>query len=148
VTDSNRSIDVLLVEDELLLAEATAEMLEWAGYTVAEAENGVAALQFLRHQPKPALVLLDLSMPVMDGWEVCREVAADPQLRDVPIAVFTGVLLRAGELPFRQSDAGCLNKPFDADQLLGLARRFCGAGRAHPRRSSRGSSSRLRRGAA
>ena len=76
---------LLVVEDDVDIREVLAEDLEYRGYTVDTAENGVDALAALRRNGSPhELVVLDLMMPVMDGWELLREMRADERLRCVP----------------------------------------------------------------
>ena len=76
---------ILIVEDEANIRELLCLYLEREGYTVLEAENGVEGIKKWKSD-KPDLVLLDVMMPVMDGWEVCREIRAES---DVPIIMLT-----------------------------------------------------------
>lgn len=79
---------VLLVEDDLASRQMTRTMLERAGWTVAEAENGQIALEQVREQ-KPLLILLDLMMPEMDGFTFVSELRQHPEWNDIPIVVLT-----------------------------------------------------------
>jgi CheY-like chemotaxis protein len=83
-------VHVLLVEDDAVLREATADALRDSGIEVIEAADGQQGLAAMRAAP-PCLVLLDLMMPVMDGWEVARTMAADPALSHIPICVVSAV---------------------------------------------------------
>ena len=85
---------VLLVEDDDHLREATADALRDSGIDVVEAADGRQGLEAMR-AAAPFLVLLDLMMPVMDGWELARIMAADPQLSHIPICVVSAVAHRA-----------------------------------------------------
>ena len=76
---------ILIVEDEANIRELLRLYLERAGYTVLEAENGVEGIKKWKSD-KPDMLLLDVMMPVMDGWEVCREIRAES---DVPIIMLT-----------------------------------------------------------
>ena len=76
---------ILIVEDEANIRELLRLYLEREGYTVLEAENGVEGIKKWKSD-KPDMLLLDVMMPVMDGWEVCREIRADS---DVPIIMLT-----------------------------------------------------------
>jgi CheY-like chemotaxis protein len=85
---------VLLVEDDAHLREATADALRDSGVEVMEAADGRQGLESMRAAP-PCLVLLDLMMPVMDGWELARVMAADPELAKIPICVVSAVAHQA-----------------------------------------------------
>ncbi len=84
---SNR---LLVVEDHADSRELLAEFFESLGYEVEVAGNGWEALQRLRRGPRPAVLLLDLMMPVMSGWELMRHVSADPALSGLPVVVISG----------------------------------------------------------
>src|SRR5687768_814397 len=73
---------VLLVDDVEDNREIYAQFLRFEGYEVSEARNGIEALQ-LAATERPAIIILDLSMPGLDGWEVCRRLKADPGTRDI-----------------------------------------------------------------
>jgi two-component system, chemotaxis family, chemotaxis protein CheY len=81
---------VLLVEDDDHLREATADALRDSGIEVIEASDGRQGLEAMRAAP-PCLVLLDLMMPIMDGWELARVMASDPELAAIPICVVSAV---------------------------------------------------------
>ena len=76
---------ILIVEDEANIRELLRLYLEREGYTVLEAENGVEGIKKWKSD-KPDMLLLDVMMPVMDGWEVCKEIRAES---DVPIIMLT-----------------------------------------------------------
>ena len=76
---------ILIVEDEANIRELLRLYLEREGYTVLEAENGVEGIKKWKSD-KPDMLLLDVMMPVMDGWAVCREIRAES---DVPIIMLT-----------------------------------------------------------
>src|SRR4051794_20809073 len=85
---------ILVVDDSVSIREALRELLEVEGYSVAEAENGREALERLRTQPTPSLVILDLIMPVMTGTEfiwAARLHAASPRVPIVVLSAVTGI---------------------------------------------------------
>jgi CheY-like chemotaxis protein len=117
---SNRRI--LVVEDDLATREVMAMLLGAEGYRVTTADDGRAALEQLRHDSHPDLIVLDLMMPVMDGWEFRNEQLADPQLSDIPVVVCSA----AG--PLRQHAASLkasayLDKPVDPSELVAVVQR-------------------------
>ena len=107
---------VLVVDDDPDILEALSEILEAEGYTVSRARNGQEALERLA-QSRPALILLDLMMPVMDGWEFARRMKdAYPPERRPPIIVLSAdrnVATKAREL----GAVGFLAKPFELPDL-------------------------------
>jgi CheY-like chemotaxis protein len=89
-----RTIDeeaVLLVDDDPDIRESLSELLDANGYEVPQAENGQIALDVLKKTPRfPCVVVLDLSMPVLDGREFLKLRASDPILRGIPVVVVSG----------------------------------------------------------
>jgi CheY-like chemotaxis protein len=117
--------DVLIVEDDPTLVEVLAEIVSDEGHTVATARNGRQALERLRSGgPLPRVLLMDLMMPVMDGWTLRREMLADPVLAQVPVIVFSAVdLVRRG----RDLHASAMiEKPVDLQRLFTLLEEHCG----------------------
>jgi len=108
---------LLVVEDDDALRHALASLLRDEGYAAAEAANGAEALAYLRHEGEPDLILLDLLMPVMDGWEMRRQQLQDPALSGIPV-----LLMSASERVLAQSAAlgvsGFVMKPFEVEALL------------------------------
>ena len=104
---------ILLVEDDELLRGAMKMVLEWEGYRVACAGDGREALDFLRAGETPALILLDVMLPVLDGWQFRREQRRDPELAAIPVVVVSALDLAACP----DADA-YVRKPFDPQQLL------------------------------
>ena len=104
---------VLVVDDEPDVREAFAMLLGLKGYRVVEAENGRDALDVMQQQ-RPRAVVLDLTMPVMDGWTLRRHMKEDPRLAAVPVIVVSGVADVGPEL----NDCAVLKKPVDTDRLL------------------------------
>jgi len=113
---------VLIVEDDEDLREMMAQLLTLEGYQAAAVANGREALEYLHDSEKPHVILLDLMMPVMDGWEFRRKQQADPSLAPVPVIVLSALdQARASNL---EADA-FLKKPLDFDRLLALVRAYC-----------------------
>jgi len=113
---------VLIVEDDSDLREMMAQLLTLEGYGAATVSNGREALEYLRGGSAPDLILLDLMMPVMDGWEFRRQQERDPSLASVPVVILSALdPHRAGDI---EADA-FLKKPLDFDRLLDLVRRYC-----------------------
>jgi len=114
---------VLIVEDDADLREMMAQLLSLEGFQAAAVANGSEALQYLHNgHIKPDVILLDLMMPVMDGWEFRRKQQADPAFADVPVIVLSALdQSRAADV---QAEA-FLKKPLDFDRLLQLVRHYC-----------------------
>jgi CheY-like chemotaxis protein len=113
---------VLIVEDDEDLRDMMAQMLTIEGFAATAVANGREALDYLRRAIKPHVILLDLMMPVMDGWEFRRRQQADPELAPVPVIVLSA-LDRSRAAPV---DAiAFLKKPLDFDRLLELVRDQC-----------------------
>jgi CheY-like chemotaxis protein len=120
---------ILVVEDDPDLRSSLRDLLEGESYEVMESEDGVDALAKLRSGPPPSLILLDLMMPRMDGWQFMDEVRVFPALRQVPIVVVSAYGTAEGVRSAAATDY--LRKPFDAETLLGVVSRH-----AQPRRSN------------
>jgi CheY-like chemotaxis protein len=99
-------------------------LLETEGYAVQSAANGREALAHLRGRARPDLILLDLMMPVMSGWEFREAQKADPALADIPVVIVSAAS-EVGQKAVALQAAGYLQKPVDADHLLVLVRRLC-----------------------
>jgi len=118
----NKSI--LIVEDEDDFRAAVSAFLENAGYRVVEAEHGEAALRSLRSSTEFCLILLDLFMPVMNGWSFRAEQQKDPKLAGIPVVVITA----ARDVTRHAADLGAVAavpKPIDFNHLLEQVGRYC-----------------------
>lgn len=113
---------VLVVEDNDDVREMMAVTLELEGHHVATAVNGRDALEKLHTGERPCVILLDLMMPVMNGWEFRRALELDPVLRDVPVVVVSAA---TKEMALRAHAAAHLPKPLDMDQLLDIVGALC-----------------------
>jgi CheY-like chemotaxis protein len=113
---------VLIVEDDADLRDMMAQLLALEGFDASTVSNGREALEYLRSHDNPDLILLDLMMPVMDGWEFRREQQRDVELADVPVIVLSALdQARAVNV----SATAFLKKPLDFDRLLEMVRRYC-----------------------
>ena len=113
---------VLIVEDDADLREMMAQLLALEGFGATTAANGLEALEYLERGAKPDVILLDLMMPVMDGWEFRRQQQSDPALAGVPVIILSALdQRRAAEV----NAAAVLKKPLDFDRLLELVRQYC-----------------------
>jgi CheY-like chemotaxis protein len=127
MTNRTRDIEILLVEDEPNLREDLAYLLGDDGYLVRTAAHGAEALALLEGGARPAIIILDLMMPVMDGWETRARLRAAPALSDIPILVLSG-------FPNDEADiaalavAGYLTKPVGLHRLREMIARTL-----HPR---------------
>jgi CheY-like chemotaxis protein len=110
---------VLIVDDDPDLLDVTSFVIENEGMAVKTARNGQEALGLLGSGRLPALVLLDLMMPVMNGWEFLAAVANDPVLRGVPVVVLT-----AAEHAQVPGALEVLSKPMDLKELLRVVERY------------------------
>ncbi len=123
------SNQVLIVDDDAAILEMIAELLSYEGYIVVTCSEGRQAVAFARTTP-PALILLDLMMPEMSGWQVISALRSSPQTLAIPI-----VLLSARrDLADAARDlkvTAYLEKPFDLEELLGIVRHYVTLGRAH-----------------
>jgi CheY-like chemotaxis protein len=114
---------LLLVEDDSEIRELLTEMLEGEGFSVALATNGVEALERLRRD-RPCVVILDLMMPVMDGWQLRSRMLDDASLADIPVIVVSG----AGDLVETSAALQAKDvfaKPVRWPILLDAIRRHC-----------------------
>lgn len=103
-----------MVDDDQGLVAMLSLWLEGANYEVMTANDGALALKLMREM-RPSLVLLDIMMPIVDGWEVVRQARRDLDLRDTPI-LLTSALPGGVNTPSETID--CLRKPFTGSQLL------------------------------
>jgi CheY-like chemotaxis protein len=109
--------EVLLVEDDLSIRDMLRELLEDEGYQVRSAGNGRDALACLRAGVPTRLILLDLMMPVMDGWAFREAQRADPALSPIPVIVLSADDALS-EKALGMSAAAWLSKPFELGVLL------------------------------
>ena len=119
----NPARTILIVEDDRDIRDVLADILVDEGYHVLLAEDGLEGLQRLRDGPQPALILLDLMMPRMDGFQFRDEQRSRPEWRDIPVVLLTA----GGDLPDKAHQMGAadaLRKPVKLDSLLEMIDRF------------------------
>jgi len=115
---------ILVVEDQADNRRILRDMLGNAGYELIEAESGEEALMAVEAQ-RPDLILMDIQLPVMDGYEATRRIKSNPRLKAVPIIAVTSYALSGDEGKARA--AGCnayVTKPFSPRALLAKVREF------------------------
>lgn len=115
---------ILIVEDDREMRQILGVVLEGEGYQVVTARNGIEALKILASGPLPALILLDLVMPGVDGWEFRACQAADPAFASIPIVAITGVACPVEDLLHLRA-VEYLTKPFAVEWLLDIVARYC-----------------------
>ena len=113
---------ILVVEDDEGIREMIKLALEMEGYTVFTAVNGKQGLDLLPTIPKPSLILLDLMMPVMNGWEFVDAISKDMTLATIPVVVVTA--FPNGTNAIRAKSV--MKKPVDLHTLLEVVRQWCG----------------------
>ena len=121
--EPNAGRKLLLVEDDRDLREALCQLLSDSGYDVVCAENGREALEYLVGAPPPCVVLLDLMMPVMNGWEFRAEQSKNQMISDIPVVVVTA----DGRADLKALALGVddyLRKPIQIDRLLDVVGRY------------------------
>lgn len=111
---------VLVVEDEAAIRGLFRDILTSAGYEVQEASNGREALDMLEGGWRPSLILLDLLMPVMNGWQLRAAQRERPEIRDIPVVLVSGSPPRVQPIEAKALQvAASLRKPVRAEVLLG-----------------------------
>ncbi|WAS90842.1 response regulator [Nannocystis punicea] len=116
-------LPVLLIEDDDDIRDVVAELLRDEGYVVHEVADGKQALAYLHGEGRdPCLILLDLMMPLVDGWQVLSRLRAQDRLLALPVVVMSASAPEAAP----SGVAAVVRKPIDLDLLLGLVQRYCG----------------------
>jgi CheY-like chemotaxis protein len=114
---------ILVVDDDAGAREAMCELLDAEGYLVLQAENGQEAFDLLENTPdRPCLIVLDLAMPVLDGYEFLTLRSQDPALSEIPVAVVSGN--QRTQKPLDGIDV-FLPKPLNVDTLIDVIARRC-----------------------
>jgi len=128
MTTSDTKTTILVADDDLEILALVARHLERLGARVLEASDGEEALETARAE-KPDLIVLDVMMPGMSGWEVCRAVREEPDLKHTKVLMLTGIGERLNEMtsPLYGADA-FLDKPFDLDELRAQVEDLLGGG--------------------
>jgi CheY-like chemotaxis protein len=120
------AVDILIVEDDRDTREMLERFLQFEGFGVRSAPNGEVALATLHAGTRPSVILLDLMMPVMNGWQFRQAQAHHPAYSGIPVVVVTAAGSRADIPPIEAH--GWLAKPLDLERLLETIQPFCRAG--------------------
>jgi CheY-like chemotaxis protein len=118
---------VMIVEDDGDIRQALSQVLADEGYPTVHARHGAEGLERLRRGPPPRLILLDLMMPLMDGWQFRIALRGDPELATIPIIVVTADAA-AEDRVHAMGVAGFLKKPVSIEDLLAAIRTVVGPG--------------------
>ena len=113
---------ILLVDDEPSLVKIVAKRLEFEGFAVSVAIDGEEAVQKIQTE-KPDLVILDVMLPKLSGYDVCRQIKQDPACQKIPVILFTAKILEKDERLGLDAGADAyVRKPFRAEELLNRMR--------------------------
>ena len=123
------SQQILVVEDDTALREALSEVLADEGYDLLSARDGLEAVNCLKKGNRPDVILLDLSMPVVNGWEFRMFQKRDPDLAQIPVILITAGGYTHEEVAWLEPSA-LLPKPLDLPFLLSAVRKFCASPQA------------------
>jgi CheY-like chemotaxis protein len=118
------SRQVLIVEDDPGLREALSQVLADEGYDPLSACDGLEAVNCLKKGNRPDVILLDLSMPVVNGWEFRMFQKRDRDLAQIPVILITAGGYTREEVAWLEPSA-LLPKPIDLPSLLSVVRKFC-----------------------
>ena len=117
---------VLIIEDEKLIIVSTQMVLEAAGFRVESADNGEEGIEKARTL-NPDLVLLDIMMPGIDGWETLTRLKRDPETSGIPVIIFTArEHSRGHQKSTEMGAADYFRKPFEPDELIELVEKHVG----------------------
>ena len=114
---------ILVVDDEFAIVESLCEILDWEGFGVVRASNGLQALEIIEAEP-PSLVLLDFMMPVMDGLQTLERIRANPNTAELPVLLMTAAPYALKGRPVIWQ--GLLKKPFEASAMIKQVRLLLG----------------------
>jgi CheY-like chemotaxis protein len=118
-----KPVDVLYVDDDASFRTAACGLLREEGFSVGEAADGEEALHYVGCGNRPSLVILDLHMPVMNGWDFLIRMRKNPATADIPIVVVSG-LAQSGVVAGPYGVVPLLSKPISAETLVGCAKRL------------------------
>ena len=113
---------VLVVDDDPNLLRVMSKLLEFEGFVPVPAANGQEALDYLRGGGSASVILLDLRMPVMDGWAFRKAQRAEPALAEIPVVVISGI---EGQHVDELGAAAAFNKPISFSDVVDVVRRLC-----------------------
>jgi CheY-like chemotaxis protein len=115
------SRDILIVEDNFDIRSALVEVLNMEGHSTAEAINGAAALNYIHNNPRPAMVLLDMMMPVMNGRQFLDAFLKEPGNSKIPVIIISAIADRVDTTGAKE----CIGKPLDLNNLLDVVSKYC-----------------------
>lgn len=115
-TENQTKKKILVVDDDLEFRLLLSEVLVLQGFTVVTAKDGEHALERIRIE-RPDLIMLDLSMPGLNGWEFCAKKMQDSQMKDIPVVMISGHFITEQKAKQNHVDA-VLTKPFDIFEVL------------------------------
>ena len=116
---------ILVVDDSITVRRVTQRLLQREGYRVTLAADGLQALERLQDE-RPSVVLSDIEMPRMDGFDLARNIRADPRLKDLPIVMITSRIAEKHRDHARELGVDhYLGKPYAEDELMSLVRHYC-----------------------
>jgi CheY-like chemotaxis protein len=121
--------DVLVVDDDRALRDGLVELFRMEGISARAASNGLEALSLLSKGLTPLVILLDLDMPVLNGWGVVEGLSRNANLAQIPLMIMSGVVAEE-RAPLRKGDLGFFRKPLNFDGVLTRVRSVTQAGGA------------------
>jgi CheY-like chemotaxis protein len=119
---------VLLVDDDFAILDGVSDFLEGEGFAVVSASNGLDALNKLRSGLRVDVIVLDVMMPMMDGWDFRAEQLADPSLRDTPVVVISAYGFSQNTLQQQFKAYDVLSKPLELPLFLRALKDACAGG--------------------
>jgi CheY-like chemotaxis protein len=123
---------VMVIDDDDDIRTAIQELLDGEGFATVGAADGQAALNLLADLPdRPAVILLDLMMPIVDGWTFCKVRQGIVTLMEIPVITISAAPTTGTREPLRVD--GSIEKPFDADALISLVTQMVGRNSFHGR---------------
>ena len=115
---------ILVVDDEPDTVNLAKRLLEMEGFRVITASDGESALKSI-YEKRPDLVLLDIKIPKIDGYEVCKKIKNDPELKDTIVIMFTAKVFEKDRKKGLESGANeYITKPFSGDELINLIKKY------------------------
>ncbi|HMC64693.1 MAG TPA: response regulator [Gemmataceae bacterium] len=116
---------ILVVDDDPITCEQLATLLRSEGYSVVTALDGRGAMDYLSTEPAPDLILLDMMMPVEDGWRFLDERSRSQSLASIPVVIMTALGVASSEWAAALGAVGLLRKPLEVEALLETTRHHC-----------------------
>ena len=116
--------EVLIVEDDPEIRAGLRDLLADEGCTLVEAANGLQAIEYLKTGSRPKLIVLDLAMPVVNGWEFRIAQRANPAIAEIPVVILSARPEEAADLAWL-GIADFFPKPIDVERFLGTIRQYC-----------------------